>query len=350
VFAILAISAGTNSLQADRPPIAEVNIGVFRLFHPRELTVSVVDNSALVIHAGNSQVILERSSGTSMAHVLSSRSAVLVTAGTHVLKAASITLTGRGNGPTDFVLAVAGRIQRRYHGELTITVADSTLAPIVTMDLETAVASVVAAESSADMPMEALKAQAVASRSYFIAGRGRHEDFDFCDTTHCQYLREVPAGNTNAAKAVAATKSLVLNYDSRSFAAMYTRSCSGRTHTPAELGIPAGPYPYYSVECSYCRSHPSRWSSRISSEDGALLRNSDEASRLELVRRRGSHAAPSNDFKMKKDGEQVLLEGMGEGHGIGLCQAGAKAMAQAGADYRQILAHYYPNTTIAIAK
>jgi len=37
---------------------------------------------------------------------------------------------------------------------------------------------------------------------------------------------------------------------------------------------------------------------------------------------------------------------VGQGHGIGLCEAGARAMAAAGADYRQILAHYYPNATV----
>src|ERR1039458_7897639 len=44
-------------------------------------------------------------------------------------------------------------------------------------------------------PSEALKALAVAARSYFVAGKGRHRDFDFCDTTHCQFLREAPEGN-----------------------------------------------------------------------------------------------------------------------------------------------------------
>jgi stage II sporulation protein D len=49
---------------------------------------------------------------------------------------------------------------------------------------------------------------------------------------------------------------------------------------------------------------------------------------------------------MRKEGEQIVLRGIGQGHGIGLCQAGAQAMAKAGADFREILAHYYPNTVI----
>jgi stage II sporulation protein D len=47
-----------------------------------------------------------------------------------------------------------------------------------------------------------------------------------------------------------------------------------------------------------------------------------------------------------QDGGQVVLEGTGQGHGIGLCQAGAKAMAEHGANFRRILVYYYPNTEL----
>jgi len=326
--------------------VGNVTIGVFGLFHPREFTVTALNNAALILHADDKQVVLERSSGVSSATIGLSHDRVVVSAGTHVLRPRRITLMGRKNQPVDFDLAVPKRITRRYHGTLAINKVGLNLVAIVTMDREAAVAAVVAAESSLDTPVEALKAQAVAARSYFVAGR-RHEDFDFCDTTHCQFLRELPPPTGNAAKAVEATRGLVLKYESHSFAAMYTRSCSGRTHTPSEIGLSAGTYPFYSVECTYCRSHPVRWSSRISSRDSSSLRSSDESSRLRLVRRLGWRTVPSNDFVKKKVGDSVLLEGVGQGHGIGLCQAGAKAMAQAGADFRQILAHYYPNTTIA---
>jgi stage II sporulation protein D len=214
------------------------------------------------------------------------------------------------------------------------------------MDREIAVASIVAAENTTDTPVEALKAQAVATRSYLVASRGRHLDFDFCDTTHCQFLREPPGAETAAAHAVEATRDMVLAYQSQPFAAMYTRSCAGRTQTPAELGLPAATYPYYSVECKYCREHPMRWSSRISAEDAETLRISNEPARLRVARHLGWNTIPSNNFTVKKENGQILLEGTGQGHGIGLCQSGAKAMAADGADFRQILSHYYPNTTI----
>jgi stage II sporulation protein D len=216
----------------------------------------------------------------------------------------------------------------------------------VTMDREIAVASIVAAENTTETPFEALRAQAVATRSYLVASHGRHYDFDFCDTTHCQFLREPPAPGTAAAHAVEATRDMVLAYESEPFAPMYTRSCAGRTHTPAELGLPEAAYPYYAVECKHCREHPVRWSSHISAEDAATLRSSNEPSRLRAARHLGWNTIPSNDFIVKKENGQILVEGTGQGHGIGLCQSGAKAMAAEGADFRQILSHYYPNTTI----
>ena len=57
-------------------------------------------------------------------------------------------------------------------------------------------------------------------------------------------------------------------------------------------------------------------------------------------------AVRSNNFTAHSDAQGVVLEGSGEGHGIGLCQAGAKAMAQSGATFREILDHYYPNTML----
>ena len=262
------------------------------------------------------------------------------------MRAPTLTVNGRKNEPVDFMLAVPQKIRRHYYGILEIRPSAGILTAIVTMDRETAVASVVAAESMPESPVEALKAQAVAARSYLVAGRGRHRGFDFCDTTHCQFLRDPPPPGSPAAGATAATRGLVLAYDSRPIAAMYTRSCSGRTRTPAEVGLSPAAYPYFSVECEHCRAHPARWSSRISAQDAVRLHSSNESARLNIDRRLGWNAVPSNSFIVKTDHDQVTLEGTGEGHGIGLCQSGAHAMAEAGADFRQILSHYYPNTTI----
>jgi stage II sporulation protein D len=326
----------------------DVRIGVFSLFHPTQLTLSASAGTALVVHVGRESLVLERSSGLNIAHIHVTRDGLVLDVGARVLHAPEVTVTSRENGPVEFNLAVPGKITRRYRGTLDLKPDSQVLTAVVTMDLETAVASVVAAESSQDAPSEASKALAVAARSYFVAGKGRHHEFDFCDTTHCQFLREAPADNSVVAQAVFATRGLVIAYQSKTVVAMYTRSCSGRTRTPAELGLPPASYPYYSVDCKYCRQHPSRWQSRISAEDAATLRPSNESSRLSLDRKLGWSAVPSNTFVMRKDGGQIVLRGMGQGHGIGLCQAGAKAMAEEGAGFRTILAHYYPNTIVTI--
>ena len=326
----------------------DVRVGVLGLFRPHQFALSPLAGSALIVHVGADSVVLESSSDVNIANISVRGDNVVLTAGTRVLRAAEATVTSRANGPVDFNLAVPGKIARHYRGVLELKPASRILTAVVTMDLETAVASVVAAENTVDAPSEALKALAVAARSYFVAGKGRHRDFDFCDTTHCQFLREPPASASAAAQSVSATRGLVIAYQSQPIAAMYTRSCSGRTRTPSELGLPPAAYPYYAVECNYCRQHPARWESRLSAEDAATLRSSNESSRLRLGRRIGWSAVPSNDFVMRKEGKQTLLRGVGHGHGIGLCQAGAKAMAEAGADFREILAHYYPNTVIVI--
>jgi peptidoglycan hydrolase-like amidase len=330
-----------------------VRIGVLSLFHPHELILRAPPASALVLHVGGKSIVLDGSSAANVARFYIVGDKVIVHIGDRTVSASEIFVTDRANGPTDFELNVPGKIWRHYRGVLELKATSPVLTPIIRMDLETAVGSVVAAESTADTPLEALKALAVAARSYFVAGKGRHhydhghnDDFDYCDTTHCQFLREPPGMDSAAARATTATNGLVIAYQSQPLAAMYTRSCSGRTRTPTEVGLSAGNYPYYPVDCKYCREHPSPWQSKISAANAASLHPSDETSRLQIDRRLGWSAVPSNDFVMKNEGEQIVLQGIGRGHGIGLCQMGAKAMAEEGADFREILSHYYPNTIL----
>jgi peptidoglycan hydrolase-like amidase len=322
-----------------------VSVSVFGLFHPRKFVVNAPAGHALILQTDGQWVVLENS-GVSSATVLIDGSDLIVSAGREELRSTRVVVSGRRNESADFILDIPSKIQRQYHGTLDIRSASGNLLSVVTLDLETAVASVVAAENTPDTPLEALKAQAVAARSYFVAGRGRHRDFDFCDTTHCQFLRAAPSATSRVAVAVEATRGLVLAYQSMPFAAMYTRSCSGQTRTPAQVGLPASAYPYFSADCEYCRRHPVRWTSHIPAHQAESLRASDETARLAVARHIGWSAVPSNDFSFANDGDRVLLRGVGNGHGIGLCQAGARAMAASGAGFREILEHYYPNTDI----
>ena len=175
----------------------EIRIGVLGLFHPHQLELRASPGQALVIQAGNKSFVLERSSGQDAATIRASGDELILQVDNQVLRTPTIRADSRRDGPADFTIAVPGKLSRRYHGILVVKSGAGVLVPVVRMDLETAVASAVQAESDPDTPLEALKAQAVATRSYFVATRRQHHDFDFCDTTHCQFLREPPLPDSN---------------------------------------------------------------------------------------------------------------------------------------------------------
>src|SRR6185369_7324288 len=126
---------------------------------------------------------------------------VRVQQGENRLVAEQVLVSSRDGSESDFYVGVPGKIRRMYRGRMTIVASGSELIPVVSMELETAVASVNAAEATPGATIEALKAQAVAIRSYLVAGRPRHLQSDFCDTTHCQFLKTPPPKESLAAEA-----------------------------------------------------------------------------------------------------------------------------------------------------
>jgi len=342
LFLLLALVSNPRAIAKD------VRIGVLGLFHPRQLTLQASRQETVILQAEGQTFILEPDSRmTASLHI--SEDVLLLDFGGRVLRTTEIHVAARNHGAVPFLLSVPGKVTRAYRGTLDIKVSRGEVVPIITMDLETAVASAVAGESGSDTPPEALKAQAVVARSYFVAGGGRHRDFDFCDLTHCQFLREPPPQDSPSAMATRETRGIVLTFEEKPFAAMFSRSCGGHTRTPAELGLPGSAYPYFSVFCDFCHKSPYRWTRRLSLQDAALL-TKGESGRLAVDRRFGWNAIPSNNFSSRQEGEQVILEGAGQGHSIGLCQRGAKAMAEQGSSFRQILNHYFPNTTLTFVR
>lgn len=274
-----------------------VRIGVFGLFHPAELRLAAVKGGALEVRAGATSFVLRDGEAATVA-----------------VEDDGIECRWRGGAATSrmvaaspqnggLVMGVPGKIERRFRGRLEITVAEGALLPVVFMDIEVAVASVVAAESPPGATIEALKAQAVVARSFYAATHRRHAAFDFCDTTHCQFLRAAPRAAEAAARATLATRGLVLAWHGAPVAALYSASCGGRTRTPE--GAAPGDYPYFAVDCPYCARGPRASCAYCGRTSGRA------------------------------------------GHGIGLCQTGAAAMAAAGLGFRAILEHYYPNTVLA---
>jgi hypothetical protein len=287
-------------------PAQTVRIGVFSLFHATRLLILPAGSPVLIAAEGRPALMVtgERSS----------RAAAIRLEGEAMWlgeeRVSSIRASARDGGETNFILVIPGKIQRQYRGVLTVSADDRQLVPVVQMKMETAVASIVSAESVPGAGLEALKAQAVAARSYLAAG-GRHRYYDFCDSTHCQFLRSPPVIGSAADRAAQETRGLVLTWRGQILAAMYSSRCGGRTLSLRQSGMAPNGYPYFSVVCAWCRRHPL-----------PVTRSADDP-------------APR---KAEMNG--------GHGHALGLCQHGAAGMAESGATFSAILRYYYPETEL----
>jgi SpoIID/LytB domain protein len=262
--------------------------------------------------------------------------------------------------------------------------------PVKAMSLEEYALGILSAESSVEDKLEALKAQAVASRTYALKHLQRHakEGFDFCSTTHCQRFEDVSFQSANAklVRAARETTGEILRDAGGEFVeAYYSASCGGMTANLRELwGV--GPQPYLkTMRDDFCTSMPhNEWSATISSEKLLTALQSDKRSdigrkldHIQIVRRDSSDRAEfislkgertltlrgwdfkiivgralgwnwlkSSRFIVARKGNDFYFRGSGFGHGLGLCQEGAHVMAERGATYRQILSRYFPTTRV----
>lgn len=327
----------------------EIRFGVLGLFHPQQIVLEPAGNQPLSVKPSGvtraSGLIVNGEAGKRQIVFRAGMSAVAVNG----QSATSWTATARDGGKASFVLSVPGKLRRVFRGRLTIDVCKGELVAVVAIGLETAVASIVAAEMSESAPLEALKAQSVVTRSFLMAG-ARHFDFDFCDTTHCQFLKSPPAAGSRVWSAIDATRGWVIAFEGKPLAAMYSSRCGGNTRTLRQTGYDSGPdeagaYPYYAVDCPWCRKHPLEWLRYFSAEQKLPVAG-NERQRIAADRQWGWGALPGNDFRAKEENGGWLVEGRNFGHGVGLCQYGAIGMASEGAGYSVILAHYYPNTSL----
>jgi stage II sporulation protein D len=276
----------------------------------------------------------------------------------------------RADGPIRFgALALRGDVEVR-RGAAGLDVIHS-------LPLEDYVAAVVEAEMPPGFPPEALKAQAVAARSFALArklealaeGRGWHLGATVLDQVY-------RSGRDPRARAAAeATAGEVLAYDHEPVLAFFHSACGGRTESgEAALGRSL-PY-LVPVRCGRCQRAPRyRWTVRISLEElgriaglpgpatsfrvsartgtGRVARvaAASGAARVELSgadlrQRLGFDRLPSLAFDVSLGRREASFRGRGSGHGAGMCQWGAAGFAREGRDYRFILRHYYPGTQI----
>jgi len=334
-------SAGSESQLAGRNQ--SVRIGVLSLFRPSEIHLKPCAGQRIDLNLDGQRFSLRND--TSAISMRAVNSQIEVQFGQRTRPETGALL--RAQDASRFWLEVPGKLRRQYEGILEMRAHGDVLEAIVTMPIETAVASIVQAESPVGAGLEALKAQAVAARSFLTARQSSHLDFDFCDTTHCQFLRAPPAVESAAAHAAKTTRGLILSWhdagvdQDRPLAAMYARSCGGHTRTLREIGIRSTGYPYYRVRCTFCIRHPEVWQR----DSRKLPPPESEAGRLAFNRIYGWSAFPRLPTSADAQKSEIIA-GHGIGHGLGLCQLGAASMAHHGASFAEILAHYYPNTRL----
>jgi SpoIID/LytB domain protein len=254
------------------------------------------------------------------------------------------------------------------------------------------VLGVVAAEGSMEDQREALKALAVAARTYAVrnAGRHVHDGFDFCSTTHCQ--RFIAANDRAQLRptiidAVKQTAGEVLRDEAgETVEAYFSASCGGVTANIQTLWGTRAPAYLRGVHDQSCTTMPHHsWTDVISAQqllmalrsdprtdpgdtlNGLQVSRRDATGRAEKIviegersrtvsgwdfkiivgRKLGWNLLKSSRFAVARSGSNFIFRGSGFGHGLGLCQEGGHVMAQRGVNYRQILAKYFPGTRVS---
>ena len=233
--------------------------------------------------------------------------------------------------------------------------------------------------------------QAILARTYALANLSRHADqgFDLCATTHCQVYRPVdhlPVHLVRVARdAVHATAGRVVAFGGQPINAVFHADCGGHTSdADAVWEGDAPPYLRGAPDVFCLREGPTTWRFEVDASalrdlfnqdtrtrvgahlDELVITRVDDAGRVQrlvlegehrpeirgvrlralLTDRFGPRSIMGTRFSTHRAGARVVFEGQGVGHGVGLCQAGAKARARVGDSPETILQHYYPGTRL----
>ena len=268
--------------------------------------------------------------------------------------------------------------------------SDTGLLLVMETELEKYLLGVVSAEmGSGRQELEALKAQAVASRSYAFTRIGVAPETGYDIEAGVQH--QAYDGGQQAAslivRAVEETRGQVLTYNGKVIAANFHSTCGGRTALPSEVWQALDErFPFLkSVKDDHCSISPRySWQDTVTAREmlDKLFPNQPQArirqveilgrsnsGRVQALKvsaecgdtvlykdkiRFGLSASPvlstRFDLKVQRDEDGfisfIILEGLGYGHGVGFCQWGAIGMARAGKNYKRILNHYYNDVTI----
>ena len=253
---------------------------------------------------------------------------------------------------------------------------------IVEVPLEEYVAGVVAGEMPITFETEALKAQAVAARSYVLKKieQNYKNNYDVVDTVLNQvYLDDESLKNKwkdkyeeriqKIKKVVLDTKGEYLTYNGKVIEAFFFSTSSGLTENCEEVFVEALPY-LRSVDSHYDEISPvyetqkvinyTEFCNKLGIENVPLnikITKTTSTGRIKNITINGVNftgnqvtqrlGLRSNYFEIKQDNDNVIVTTKGYGHGVGMSQYGANGMAKEGYTYKDILNHYYTNIQIS---
>lgn len=274
---------------------------------------------------------------------------------------------------------------RKFKGGIRIIKRNSRNALVVNeIDLEDYIKGILYHEASHYWPQEALKAQAVACRTYAVYQMQKNtlKSYDVTSDIYSQVYGGKTSERYRTNRAVEGTRGFVLVYHNKPFCAYFHATCAGHTEN-ASLLWDVDLEPLKGVPCSFCKDSPHfNWHQVLSLDQvkNALIKNGykgcgdiksititgrDNSGRITYVQIEtdkksikipakdfriflGADIIRSTNFEVTITGNDAVFVGFGWGHGVGMCQWGAYFMAKQGYDYKQILEYYYPGSKIVI--
>ena len=262
-----------------------------------------------------------------------------------------------------------------YLGKIDILRGKDSLYLINELPLEEYVKNVVSAEVGTNWDIEALKVQAVISRTYALYQKNKNGTNDNYDLTssvlHQVYKGAAP--DTRISYAVMDTEGEVLTYNGNLIEAFYHSTSGGKTEDPVEVFGTS--YPYLKPVESNCEISPYWiWERRIPGEElekaldikgmkNIEIKSYTSTKRVKTIdvthnagilnvkatdlrKMLGWSRLPSTSFTISRENGNYVFDGKGYGHGVGLCQWSALEMSREGMSYRQILDYFYPGTKL----
>ncbi|HDS09405.1 MAG TPA: SpoIID/LytB domain-containing protein [Firmicutes bacterium] len=274
--------------------------------------------------------------------------------------------------------------KKYYRGTLMIipSVTPDKYYLINVIDLEEYLLGVVAEEIPHAWHIEALKAQAIAARTYAyekMINNKPNAKYDVLATDMSQVYGGVNSERESTTNAVKETKGIIMTYRGKPIAAFFHSTCGGGTDDAAYVWGSNFPY-LRKVSCTYCKPSPHyEWNyiididkledildkngydigyikkiSLVGKSDAGRIKDIEIAGSKKTVRISsnnfrimvGAKNLKSTRFSATLKSRKLYLSGNGFGHGIGMCQWGAKGMAEHGYKYNEILRHYYKNINL----